>query len=168
MQQRLALAAGGMAVLAGPALAFDLPTGTDPVFAQAYYACLSGAAGGLPQGDGWISHDTGDVEAQAWNNWTGAFATNDLEIGAMSLSATVEHFPGYIYGECSLRLNKPERQIAAPDLEHVAGIIGAVERSGEDWSGLWHDEAGTMFVRSLMSSNAEQFRLSITTITAAP
>lgn len=163
MQSTRMLAAGSLAVLAGPALALDLPADTDPVFAAAYDACLASIAGGVPsEAEGWVTHDTGNSDAQAWSNWTQSFATNDVEgVGGLNLSALVEIFPGYVLSICGVSIDNPARKIAAPAL-YAAGFQGTVETVGSGWSGLWRDADGTLFVNALMSESANRFELSMT------
>ena len=170
MQQSVALAAGALAVLAGPALALDLPEGTDPVFAEAFNACLDGASGGVPPEErGWQTHMSGDPDAQAWDNWTGSFATNDIDgVGGMNLSATIEDYPGYELGTCVVTIDEPKRDIAAPALKSAPGFTGTLQGDAADWSGTWRNDDATLFVRAGMSSNAERFRLSIVQFTATP
>ena len=163
----LVLTAAALSLLAGPATATELPAGTDPVFVEAFESCLDAASGGLPPaGRGWISHDTGDADAQAWNNWTSAFATNDdvLGVGGMDLRGTIEIYPGYKVGTCQVTMRRPERPIIAPDFSAVPRFIGELEGGGEDWSGTWRTEDATLFIRAGMSSNAERFRLSMVQI----
>jgi hypothetical protein len=157
-----ALFAGSLAALAGP-LAPALPHDTDPAFADAYTACLAVVAGGLPsEYEGWTTHDTGNSDAQAWSNWTQSFATKDIAgVGGLNLSAIVEKYPGYELGICSVSIEAPDRAIAAPSL-NAAGFKGTVETVGSDWSGLWRNAAGTVFVNALMSTSNGRFELSMT------
>jgi hypothetical protein len=144
-------------------VAQELPLGTDSVFVEAYESCMDGASGGLPpESRGWISHDTGNVDAQAWNNWTAAFATLDdiLGVGGMDLYATIETYVGYKVGTCEVTMQKPSRFIVAPDLDGN-GFIVELEVGAEDWSGTWRTEDANLFIRAGMSTNAERFRLSV-------
>lgn len=170
MQQGRALLAGGMAVLASPALALELPADTDPVFAEAYTACLAAidAGGFLDESYGWTGRQSGDPDAVAWTGWSRSFSTKELPgIGGLDMSVTVEDYPGYAVGDCAVGLLDPESDIAAPALE-AAGFVGALEGGAGDWSGLWRDSAGTLFVRGLMSSTGERFTLSVMTVEPKP
>lgn len=157
-----------LALLApGTALALDLPAKTDPAFAEAWNGCLNAIAGGgtLDEALGWTTHDTGDVEATGWENWTGGFATKDVEgVGSYNLSVVVENYPGYDVGLCDVRVDNPERDIDGPPLK-TSGFPGSLEGDGGAWSGAWRSEDATMFVRSLYSSDTATFRLSMTKIT---
>ena len=157
-----ALFAGSLATLAGP-LAPELPDDVDPVFYAAYEACLDAVAGDVPaEAAGWITHDTGNSDAQAWSNWTQSFATRDIEsVGGLNLSAIFEKYPGYELGICSVTIDSPKRAIAAPSLL-ASGFKGTLEVTGADWSGLWRNAAGTVFVNALMSSTGGRFELSMT------
>jgi hypothetical protein len=166
MQQALALAAVSMAVLAMPALAQDLPDGTDPVFAEAYDACFAAIAGGgvLREELGWTGHDSGDPEAVAWDNWSRGFATKELAgVGGANLSFTVEKYPGYLLGLCTVRIDAPAIEIDGPVLKSAPGFTGSLMGDGGAWSGVWRNDSATLFVRSTYSE-AEHFVLSMTFI----
>lgn len=167
MRQTLMRAAVIVAVLATPALAQDLPPEADPIFVEAYNACLDGAAGGLPPEEaGWTSHDTGNVDAQAWDNYTASFATKDIEgVGGLNLSASVTKFPGYQLGTCTIRITEPQAEIDGPDIKHTPGFTGTLQGDGGDWSGAWRNDEATLFIRSVYSE-ARVFLLQVTTVTA--
>jgi hypothetical protein len=168
MQQSLMRAAVLVAVLATPALAQDLPGGTDPVFAEAYTSCLAAidAGGFLDQSYGWTGHDSGDPDAVGWDNWSRAFATKDIEgVGLLNLSVLVEKYPGYELGLCTIRMDEPAAEIDGPGLKNAPGFTGTLQGDGGAWSGTWRNEASTLFVRSTYGE-AEHFLLSITKITA--
>jgi hypothetical protein len=160
------MAAVALAMLAGPAVAFELPEGTDPAFAEAFNSCRAAIAGGamLDESLGWTSHDSGDPAALVSDHWSKGFATKDIDgVGSADLSVTVEQYPGYGLGLCSLAIDQPEREIDAPALRK-AGVPGTLQGDGADWWGLWRDADGTMFVRASLSSDPGAFRLSMTTL----
>jgi hypothetical protein len=168
MQHSLALAAVGAAVLAAPALAQDLPEGTDPVFAEAYRACLAAIDGGgfLDQSHGWTGHDSGDPDAVAWDNWSRSFATKDVEgVGGLNLSTTVEKYPGYELGSCTVTIDEPTAEIDGPALKRAPGFTGTLQGDGGAWSGAWRNEAATLFILSSYSE-ASYFRFAMTKISA--
>jgi hypothetical protein len=160
-----ALFAGSLAVLAGP-VAPPLPPDTDPVFAEAYTSCLAAIEGGgsLDENVGWTGHDSGDPDAVAWKHWSRGYATKEVAgVGILNLSATVQNYAGHKLGLCSVTVTAPEREIAAPALT-TAGFKGTLEGDAADWSGLWRNANGNLFVEGLMSTNARQFRLSLTSV----
>lgn len=162
-------AAGALAMLAGPAMAFELPEGTDPAFAEAFNSCRAAIAGGatLDESLGWTSHDGGDPAALVSDHWSKGFATKQVEsAGSADLSVTVEQYPGYDLGFCSVSIAKLEREIDAPALRK-AGVPGTLQGDGADWWGLWRDADGTMFVRASLSSDPAAFQLSMTTVAEA-
>jgi hypothetical protein len=165
MRPARALIAGSLVLLAGPALAFDLPVDADPVFAEAFNSCRAAIDGGgfLDESLGWTSHDSGDPYALASDLWSHGFATKDVEgVGGLNLSATVEQYPGYDLGFCSVGIDQPQREIDAPALKKL-GIPGTLQGDAADWWGLWRDPDGTLFVRAMFGSDPGTFRLSMTT-----
>jgi hypothetical protein len=170
MQQGRALLAGVMAVLASPALALDLPADTDPIFAEAYTTCLAAidAGGFLDQSYGWTGHDSGDPDAVAWTVWQRSYSTKDFPgVGGANLSVMVEDYTSRVVGSCSFSIDAPQRDIAPPVLS-AAGFLDRVQGQGADWSGLWQNPEGTLFLRGVMSSNAERFLLSVMTLEPKP
>ena len=168
MQQGRALLAGMMAVLASPALAFDLPAGTDPVFAEAYASCLAAieAGGFLDQSHGWTGHDSGDPDAVAWDIWQRSYATKEFPgVGGANLSVLVEDYTSRVVGTCSFSIDGPEREIEPPALRD-AGLLDRLQGDAADWTGLWQNPEGTLVLRGVMSSTAERFVLSVTTLRA--
>jgi len=159
-----ALFAGSLAVLAGP-VAPILPEGVDPVFAAAYDGCVSALNnGGSVAADlGWTSHDSGDPDAQAWQNFTHGFATKDVAAGGLSLSASVAASEGYELGRCSVGLRQPQQPIAAPYLL-AAGLIGKVEQLDDGWSGAWRDKDAKFFIEARLSSQADAFDFTMTRV----
>ena len=159
-----ALFAGSMAALAGP-VAPELPDDVDPVFAAAYNGCVSALNNGgfISEDQGWISHDSGDPDAQLWTNRTHGFATKDVPAGGLSLSASVSAAEGYELGECSVGLVGPKEPIVAPYLL-TAGLIGKVETSGDGWSGSWRDKDAKFFVQARLSAEADNFDFTMTRV----
>ena len=168
MQQAAALAAGALAVLASPALALDLPANTDPVFADAFTSCLSAIDNGgvLDEALGWTGHDSGDAAALAWDNFTQGFATKEIDgVGGLDLTVSVEKYPGYQLGTCTVRINEPAAEIDGPALKHAPGFTGTLQGDGGAWSGAWRNDEATFFVRAAYGE-AAYFRLAMTKITA--
>jgi hypothetical protein len=162
--------AAALAILAGPAIGLELPEDTDAAFAEAYNACTGAIAGGatLDESLGWTSHDSGDPAALVSDHWSKGFATKDVEgVGSFSLSVTVEQYPGYDLGLCSVSVDQPEREIDAPAFGK-AGVPGTLQGDSADWWGLWRDADGTAFLRASFASDPAQFRLSLTTIETTP
>ena len=159
-----ALFAGSMAVLAGP-VAPELPDDVDPVFATAYNGCVSALNNGgfITEDQGWITHDSGDPDAQLWDNHTHGFATKDVPTGGLSLSASVSTSEGYELGECAVGMTEPQQPIVAPYLL-TAGLIGKVETSGDGWSGSWRDKDAKFFIRARLSAEADDFDFSMTRV----
>ncbi len=151
---------------ATPALAFDMPAGADPVYAELVGTCL-GALGLETSFDpeGWVGHDTGDADAVAWINSTRSFMTKDFPgVGSGNLSTTLETYPGYALGVCEADIAQPSRSIAVGDLSQ-SGIVGSIEGEGSNLSGSWRNADATLFIRATMSDNTGDFRLSVTSIT---
>lgn len=168
MRQGRALLAGAMAVLASPALALDLPAATDPVFAEAYTTCLAAidAGGFLDEAYGWTGHDSGDPDAVAWDIWQRSYATKEFPgVGGANLSVMVEDYTSRVIGTCSFIIEEPEREIDPPALRY-AGFLDRMQGDAADWTGLWQNPEGTLFLRAVMSSNADRFLLSVTTVKA--
>lgn len=159
-----ALFAGSLAVLAGP-VAPELPDDVDPVFAAAYNGCVSALNnGGFVAGDqGWIGHDSGDPDAQAWNNFTRGFATRELDGGGLNLSASVSTSQGYELGQCTVDMTEPRQPIAAPYLL-AAGLVGTVETLEQGWLGSWRDKDAKFFIQARLSAQADAFHFTMTRI----
>lgn len=133
-----AIAAGALAMLAGPAMAVDLPAGTDPVFAEVFKACVAAIDGGgfLDESMGWISHESGDPDAVASDNWGHGFATKDVPgVGGLNLSATVELYPGYELGHCNVSTIDLMAEIVGPALKSN-GFPGSLQGDDGDWWGV--------------------------------
>ena len=167
MQHGPWLAAGFLAILATPALALDLPAGTDAVFAEAFTTCLAAIDNDavLDESLGWTGHDSGDPAAVGWDNWTRAFATKDIDgVGGLNLSVIVEKYPGYELGNCTVGIDQPGAEIDGPNLKHAPGFTGTLQGDGGAWSGAWRNDAATLFIRSHYTEG-EYFRFSMTKIT---
>ena len=159
-----ALFAGSMAALAGQ-VAPELPDNVDPVFSTAYRGCVSALNNGgfVAEDQGWIGHDSGDPDAQMWNNHMHGFATKDLDAGGLNLSASVSTSQGVELGECSVDMSEPKQPIVAPYLL-TAGLIGTVETYEDGWSGSWRDKDAKFFVQARMSTDAERFDFTMTRV----
>jgi hypothetical protein len=159
-----ALFAGSMAALAGH-VAPELPDGVDPVFATAYNGCVSALNNGgfITEEQGWISHDSGDPDAQLWTNHTHGFATKDIPAGGLNLSASVSTSEGIELGECSVGMSEPQQPIVAPYLL-TSGLIGKVETFEDGWSGSWRDKDAKFFVQARLSAEADSFNFAMTRV----
>jgi hypothetical protein len=159
-----ALFAGSLAVLAGP-VAPELPDNVDPVFATAYNGCVSALNNGgfIAEGEGWISHDSGDPDSQLWDNHTHGFATKDVPAGGLNLSASVSTAEGYELGECSVGMREPKQPIVAPYLL-TAGLTGKVETFEDGWSGSWRDKDAKFFIQARLSAEADSFKFAMTRV----
>lgn len=160
-------AAGALLLAAAPALARDLPPGTDPVVAIAFAGCEAALANdaALDESLGWTGHDAGP-DAMAFTHWTRGFATREIaDAGGLDLTATVAHGTGYTVGTCDVALTEPGRPISAPDLDS-AGLVGVVERGddGGAWSGSWRDPDATLFVRAWVGTDGGAFHLTMLSI----
>ena len=167
MRQSLALAAVSLALAAAPALAQDLPANADPVFVEAYSACIGAIDNGgfLDEFFGWIGHDSGDPDAIAYETYSHGFATKELDgVGGLNLSATVEKYPGYELGTCVVRMEEPQAEIDGPDLKHTPGFTGTLQGDAGSWSGAWRNDEASLFIRAGYSE-AEYFTVSMTKIT---
>ena len=159
-----ALFAGSMAALAGH-VAPELPDDVDPVFAAAYNGCVSALNnGGYVAGDqGWTGRDSGDPDAQLWENYTQGFATKDLDAGGLDLSASVATMQGVELGECNVDMIEPKMPIVAPYLM-PAGLTGKVETFEDGWSGSWRDKDAKFFVQATLSPDGDSFDFTMTRV----
>ena len=159
-----ALFAGSLAVLGGP-VAPELPDTVDAVFATAYNGCVSALNNGgfIAEDQGWISHDSGDPEAQSWKNFAHGFATREVDGGGLNLSASVSTAQGYEIGQCAVGMAEPRQPIVAPYLL-TAGLVGTVETVERGWSGSWRDKDAKFFIQARLSPAADAFDFTMTRV----